>query len=74
MTSDFETSMSEIRLNLDEVCSIGEFKCIKDSNYVDLSKFKKELEELKQILMQPVKDDSSEIYKVTQFVSDIFKE
>ncbi|CEQ29791.1 RES domain [[Clostridium] sordellii] len=74
LTSDFETSMSEIRLKQNEICSIAEFKCTKTATYIDVTQMNGDLPQLYNMLMKPVIDDSSKIYKVTQFLSDIFKE
>jgi RES domain. len=76
MTSDLDTSMSEIRLVLNQVFSIAEFQCIKTASYVDVSQINanRNLQELYEILMRPVFGDSNEIYSITQFLSDIFKE
>ena len=74
LTSSLDTSMSEIRLKENELCSIAEFKCIKKAQYVDITQMNGELQELNNMLMKPVIEDSSKIYKVTQFLSDIFKE
>lgn len=74
LTSNFETSMSEIRLKQNEICSIAEFKCTKNATYIDVTQMNGDLPELYNMLMEPVIDDSSKIYKVTQFLSDIFKE
>lgn len=75
LTSDIETSIAEIRLELDEICSIADFICNMDGIYVDVFQMKEDslLQDLYQILMKP-KYCNDRIYEITQFLSDIFKE
>lgn len=74
LTSDIETSIAEIRLELNEVCSIADFMCNQDGIYVDVFQMKEDvlLQDLYQILMKP-KTCNDRIYEITQCLSDIFK-
>ncbi|RKI42148.1 RES domain-containing protein [bacterium D16-51] len=75
LTSDLNTCMAEIRLKENEICSISNFVCVRESTYVDVISMLNivELKQLADILLQPV-DDNEKIYEVTQFISDIFRE
>lgn len=69
------TCLAEIHLQIGQNCSIGEFKCKKQIEVIDLTKFSNDLEmgTWLKILTQPVHNGTKHIYNITRFLSDIFK-
>lgn len=76
LASDIETCLAEVHLEVGQKCSIGEFRCTKDIEILDLKKESQDLEMLiwKEILLQPVYKEMKYKYFITQFLTDIFIE
>lgn len=77
LTSDRETCVAEIHLEVQQVCSIAQFKCIKDGKYLQLipdPNYQDEYELMMyHILTQPIHSEIQYKYRLTQLFSDIIK-
>lgn len=71
LADNIETCISEIHLQVGQICSIVQFKCIKEGKYLFIEN--KSEEALYDILTRPVHNGTKDYYLVTQFFSDIFK-
>ena len=71
LADDVETCISEIHLQVGQICSIVQFKCIKEGKYLLIENKSEEV--LYNILTRPVHNGTKDYYLVTQFFSDIFK-
>lgn len=75
IASDIKTCVAEIKLEVNQICSVGKFRCINAGKYVDLVNYDNELmKSLSMILLQPIHSEINEKYLITQFVADIFRE
>lgn len=75
LADTIETCLAEIHLQIGQNCSVGEFKCIKQTDLIDLTQFNHnpEMKAWLTILTQPVYSDVKHIYNITRFLADIFK-
>lgn len=75
LADTIETCLAEVHLQIGQNCSIGEFKCIKQVEVIDLTKFHDDIEidAWLKILTQPVHDGTKHLYNITRFLADIFK-
>lgn len=71
LADNIETCISEIHLQVGQICSIVQFKCIKEGKYLFIENKSEEV--LYDILTRPVHNGTKDYYLVTQFFSDIFK-
>ena len=71
MAENIETCISEIHLQVGQICSIVQFESVKKGNYVLIENNSQE--RLYDILTRPVHSDIKNYYLITQFFSDIFK-
>lgn len=75
LADTIETCLAEVHLQIGQNCSIGEFKCKKQIELIDLTKFNNdiEIETWLEILTYPVHDGTKHIYNITRFLADVFK-
>ena len=75
LADTIETCLAEVHLQIGQNCSVGEFKCKKEIEVIDLTKFcgDIEMEVWLKILTQPVHNGTKHIYNITRFLADIFK-
>lgn len=75
LADTIETCLAEIHLQIGQNCSVGEFKCIKQTDLIDLTQFNHnpEMKAWLTILTQPVHSGVKYIYNITRFLADIFK-
>lgn len=75
LADTIETCLAEVHLQIGQNCSIGEFKCKKQIEVIDLTKFSNDTEMAVwlKILTQPVYDGTKYIYNITCFLADVFK-
>ena len=71
LADNIETCISEIHLQVGQICSIVQFKCVKEGKYLFIENESEEV--LYDILTRPVHNGIKDYYLVTQFFSDIFK-
>lgn len=78
LSSNEETCAAEIHLEVNQICSIAKFKCVKPGRYLRLipdPNYQDEYElPLYEILTQPIHDEIRYMYHVTQLFSDIIKQ
>ena len=69
------TCLAEVHLQIGQNCSVGEFKCIKQIEVIDLTTFgdDEEIGTWLKILTQPVHDGTKHIYNITRFLADVFR-
>lgn len=72
LASTVKTCIAEIHLEVNQICSVGEFKCIKSGKYLHVPSCGET--GLYKILTQPIYSEVKYKYLITQFLSDIFKE
>jgi hypothetical protein len=70
-----ETCLAEVHLQIGQNCSVGEFKCKKQIEVIDLTKFcgDTEMKAWLKLLTQPVHNETKRIYNITRFLADVFK-
>lgn len=77
LSSNEETCAAEIHLEVNQICSIAKFKCVKTGPYLRLipdPNYQDEYEVLLyEILTQPIHDEIRYMYHITQLFSDIIK-
>lgn len=84
LADNIETCISEIHLQVGQICSVAKFKCKKKGIYVLIEKNPLDKEQkdfyvfhddlsLYDVLTKPVHSQIKEYYLVTQFFSDVFK-
>lgn len=76
LADNIETCLAEVHLQVGQVCSIGTFRCKKDVNLINLSKFDNNIE-MKiwlSIITQPVHSDIKHKYNITRFLAEVFKQ
>ena len=75
LADTIETCLAEVHLQIGQNCSVGEFKCKKEIEIIDLTKFcgNAEMEVWLNILTQPVHSETKHIYNMTRFLADVFK-
>lgn len=74
LATDVKTCISEIRLEVNQECSIGKFYCNTGGTYVDLTKLNNIfIQEVSKILLKPVNSENRYDYLISQFISDIFR-
>ena len=75
LADTIETCLAEVHLQIGQTCSVGEFKCKKKIEVIDLTRFNDdpEIEAWLKILTQPVHNGTKHIYNITRFLADIFK-
>ena len=71
LADNVETCISEIHLQVGQICSIVQFKCIKEGKYLFIENKSEEV--LYDILTRPIHNGTKDYYLMTQFFSDIFK-
>ena len=78
LTSDEKTCAAEIHIEVNQICSIAKFECIKSGDYLRLipdPNYQNEYEMiLYDILTQPIHDEIKYKYYITQLFSDIIKQ
>lgn len=76
LASDINTCVSEMKLEKQQVCSIGKFKCIKDCDYFDLTNKNENnfFNVVKNIMLQPIHTGIRYKYLITQFIADIIRD
>jgi len=75
LSSDITTCVAEIKLEVHQYCSIGEFLCKTSFSCLDLTNCGESIfiEELKNILLQPIHKEIEYKYLITQFLAEIIK-
>lgn len=75
LSSNIETCISELRLDVGEKCSVGKFCCKRVFNYVDFTSNKMSFlfNVVKQLLLAPVHSDNKSYYLLTQSIAKVFK-
>ncbi len=75
LADTIETCLAEVHLQIGQNCSIGEFKCKKQIEVIDLTEFSNDIEMATwlKMLTQPVHNRIRYIYNITRFLADIFK-
>ena len=75
LADSIETCLAEVHLQIGQNCSIGEFKCKKQIEVIDLTCFKndREIETWLKIMTQPIHNEIKHIYNITRFLAEIFK-
>lgn len=70
-----ETCLAEVHLQIGQNCSVGEFRCAKDFDLIDLTQFTNdfEMKTWLKILTQPVYNETKYVYNTTRFLADVFK-
>lgn len=75
LADKIETCLAEVHLQIGQTCSVGEFKCKKQIEIIDLTKFNEDVE-MKiwlEILTQPIHSETIHLYNITRFLADVFK-
>ena len=74
LASSEETCVAEIHLEVNQICSIAKFHCLRKGEYLNLRPRREscspEVKELYDILTQPIHSEIKNKYFVTQFLSD----
>ena len=75
LSSNIETCISELRLDVGEKCSVGKFCCKRVFKYVDFTSNKMSFlfNVVKQLLLAPVHSDNKSYYLLTQSIAKVFK-
>lgn len=75
LASDINTCVSELKLEKNQICSIGKFECVKALEYLDLTINSEDdfFNTVKEIMLQPIHNEIRYKYLITQFISDIIK-
>lgn len=76
LSTSKETCVSELKLDVSQVCSIAEFESVKSGKYIDLRnpKSKSLMYCLNKILLVPVNSENKYIYYLTQTFSSVIKQ
>ncbi|WP_312832505.1 RES family NAD+ phosphorylase [Sedimentibacter saalensis] len=72
LASTVKTCIAEIHLEVNQICSVGEFKCIRSGKYLHVPS-SQDITSLYKTLTQPIYSEIKHKYLITQFLSDIFK-
>ncbi|MBQ0054833.1 MAG: RES family NAD+ phosphorylase [Synergistaceae bacterium] len=74
IASDVHTAIAEVHAQVGEICSIGTFCCKKDITLINLSDKAKspKINLWCNVILQPIYPEKLHIYKLTQFVTDVF--
>lgn len=72
LASTVKTCIAEIHLEVNQICSVGRFKCIRRGKYLHVPS-SQDITGLYKILTQPIYSEIKHKYLITQFLSDIFK-
>lgn len=75
LSTNIETCLAEVGTLVGESCSIGEFRALKNVDFLDLSSFSDEtiLTLFLSILSMPHTEIHPHVYTITQFLSDVFR-
>lgn len=75
LADKIETCLAEVHLQIGQNCSVGEFRCTKDIDLIDLTQFTNdfEMKTWLKILTQPVYNGTKYVYNITRFLADVFK-
>lgn len=75
LADTIETCLAEVHLQIGQNCSIGEFRCKKQMEVIDLTEFSNDIEMAiwLKMLTQPVHNKIRYIYNITRFLADVFK-
>lgn len=75
LSSNIETCIAELRLEVGEKCSVGKFYCKKVFNYVDFTSNANDylFDIVKKNLLAPVHSENKRYYLLTQSIAKVFK-
>ena len=76
LASDIETCLAEVHLQVGQNCSVGRFVCKEDMELINLSDYANstELKIWYDILTQPIQEEKSSRYLITQFLADVLQQ
>lgn len=74
MATSKATCISELKLDVGQVCSIAEFKPINKGKFLDLSSNNNFIYILNRIILVPINETNKYLYFISQAFSDVIKE
>jgi hypothetical protein len=76
LSDEIETCLAEVHIQVGQICSVGEFICQQDVNFIDLTYNQDDLEIAlwTDLLTQPIHSDVKSKYNITRFLADVLKQ